>query len=202
MGHHQDLLAVPLHCHVEIARRDPRMSRSERLIQLALGDRECWPLPSSRSASSFVKTGGMCWTISMGTGKSIGNPGSRSISACGPPVDTPIATTSIRPARSRARSGVSERLRLARKARHGTARSSRRVLAEERPAVAGDGTAASGFHASRWRRVSARRRRGRAPRRRHVEDDDRQRGPRLPDGRQRFEAVRSGISMSSATTSG
>src|ERR1039458_9552856 len=39
----------------------------------------------------------MCWTITTGTGKSAGSDGSTVISALGPPVETPIATTSIGP---------------------------------------------------------------------------------------------------------
>ncbi len=42
------------------------------------------------------KQGGMCCTITMGTGKSAGNCGSSAVSAFGPPVDVPMATTSIR----------------------------------------------------------------------------------------------------------
>src|ERR1035441_7957191 len=38
----------------------------------------------------------MCWTITMGTGKSRGKVGIRTARALGPPVDTPIATISIR----------------------------------------------------------------------------------------------------------
>ena len=49
-----------------------------------------------RSASSRVKSGGMCCTITTGTGNCAARPGSIAASALGPPVETPIATTSIR----------------------------------------------------------------------------------------------------------
>jgi len=43
-----------------------------------------------------VNIGGMCWTIAIGTGRSPGSDGISWASAVGPPVDTPIAITSIR----------------------------------------------------------------------------------------------------------
>jgi hypothetical protein len=50
------------------------------------------PLMSfSRSANSAVNSGGMCWTITTGTGKSAGSEPMTAVSASGPPVDAPIA---------------------------------------------------------------------------------------------------------------
>ena len=44
-----------------------------------------------------VNTGGMCWTMTTGTGNDAGSCGSTAVSASGPPVDEPIARTSTRP---------------------------------------------------------------------------------------------------------
>jgi hypothetical protein len=46
-----------------------------------------------RVASNEVKIGGICWAITMGTGRSAGRVGNSRASASGPPVETPIATT-------------------------------------------------------------------------------------------------------------
>jgi len=54
----------------------------------------------SRSASSLVNSGGMCCTITTGTGKSPDNAGSNSPKALGPPVEVPIARRSTRDALS------------------------------------------------------------------------------------------------------
>src|ERR1700740_3857100 len=43
-----------------------------------------------------VKIGGMCWTITIGTGKASEICGKPSASALGPPVEVPIATISMR----------------------------------------------------------------------------------------------------------
>jgi hypothetical protein len=51
-----------------------------------------------RSASMRVNSGGMCCTMTMGTGKSAGIVGRTSASALGPPVEVPIARMSIRAA--------------------------------------------------------------------------------------------------------
>src|ERR1700689_3843561 len=51
---------------------------------------------SSRSASRRVKSLGMCWTMTMGTGKSAGMAGMTLASAFGPPVEVPMARTSMR----------------------------------------------------------------------------------------------------------
>src|SRR5215218_6623542 len=50
---------------------------------------------SSRSASSRVNIGGMCWTMTIGTGNDAGSVGRIAASAFGPPVDTPMATIPI-----------------------------------------------------------------------------------------------------------
>ena len=47
----------------------------------------------SRSANSAVKMGGMCWTTAIGTGMSC-SPLITVVSASGPPVETPMTTTS------------------------------------------------------------------------------------------------------------
>src|SRR5208282_323797 len=74
-------------------------------IQACPEDRTTPALPSSigmserlasRSASRRVKIGGMCWTTTIGTGKSLGMRGKTSARALGPPVDVPMATTSMR----------------------------------------------------------------------------------------------------------
>ena len=44
----------------------------------------------------MVNIGGMCCTIAIATGRSPGSDGINSASAVGPPVDTPMAITSIR----------------------------------------------------------------------------------------------------------
>ena len=51
----------------------------------------------SRSASSRVNIGGMCCTITMGTGKSAGSRRKISARAFGPPVEAPMASTSTAP---------------------------------------------------------------------------------------------------------
>ena len=56
-------------------------------------------LAARRSASIFVNSGGMCWTSTMGTGKSPRSCGRTTSKAAGPPVDTPMATMSTRGAR-------------------------------------------------------------------------------------------------------
>ena len=54
-------------------------------------------LLSRRWANIRVNTGGMCWTMTTGTGNVAGSCGSTDVSASGPPVDEPIASTSMRP---------------------------------------------------------------------------------------------------------
>ena len=49
-------------------------------------------LDAKRSASIPVKSGGMCWTITIGTGKSAGKVEMMAARAFGPPVEVPIAT--------------------------------------------------------------------------------------------------------------
>lgn len=60
-------------------------------------------LACKRSASFKVKTGGMCCTMTIGTGKFPGSAAKTTGSAFGPPVEMQIATTSIRAGRSAAR---------------------------------------------------------------------------------------------------
>ena len=45
---------------------------------------------SRRWAYSFVKTGGMCWVMSTGTGRLPGSLGITAVSASGPPVEEPM----------------------------------------------------------------------------------------------------------------
>ncbi len=52
---------------------------------------------SSRSANILVNTGGMCCTTTTGTARLAGNALTTRASASGPPVEQPIAMTSIRP---------------------------------------------------------------------------------------------------------
>ena len=56
-----------------------------------------------RSAKYDVNTGGMCWTTSTGTGSPRAVRRAISVTARGPPVEAPIATTSMRAGRVRAR---------------------------------------------------------------------------------------------------
>ena len=59
-----------------------------------------------RSERSRVKRGGICWTITMGTGKLLGKAGSILARAFGPPVEAPIARMSIREGACRWETGV------------------------------------------------------------------------------------------------
>ena len=54
-------------------------------------------LASRRWAKSWVKTGGMCWVTTIGTGKPPGRAETTWVRASGPPVEMPMATTSTRP---------------------------------------------------------------------------------------------------------
>ena len=68
-----------------------RTSPSRRLATRGCGHRV-----ARRSASSLVNTGGMCCTMTIGTGRfARAGSGSSAASAFGPPVETPIASTSI-----------------------------------------------------------------------------------------------------------
>ena len=62
---------------------------------------------SSRWANCRVKTGGMCWTSSTGTGREAGSCGSTLASASGPPVEEPMTSTAgfVRGPRARAAAG-------------------------------------------------------------------------------------------------
>src|ERR1700730_1040316 len=51
-------------------------------------------LLARRSASREVKSGGICWAITIGTGNPAGKVGKHLASASGPPVETPMATIS------------------------------------------------------------------------------------------------------------
>ena len=94
------LYAVPDDDHVEVAGCDPGSARLEHAPRARLldADRDS---ADSRSASSRVNIGGMCCTITMGTGKSAGSRAKISAKAFGPPVEVPMATTWTGPVRRR-----------------------------------------------------------------------------------------------------
>ena len=82
--------------HVIVARRDPGLPRLQHGRRRSFLTRN-GELAASRSARSRVNMGGMCCTMTIGTGKSLGSLAKTSARAFGPPVEAPMARTCERP---------------------------------------------------------------------------------------------------------